>query len=113
MPPPRKSEPPHLLEFATNSLRNTTISVDNDEHFYEVVTRFWHPDTTKIFKLDPDSREMNLVAEIDRLKSKQPRIRFGGEQGRWMEESEFLRWDDRKRYAGFVSFALYEWHEVN
>lgn len=99
MPPPRKQEPPHLLEFATNSLRNTTISVDNDEHYYEVVTRFWHPETTKIFKLDPESRQLNLVAEIDRLKSKQPRIRFGGEQGRWMEESEFLQWDEGKRYV--------------
>ena len=48
----RKPDPTHILSFTTNSLRNTTASVDDDTLFYEIVTRFWHPHLTKIFKLD-------------------------------------------------------------
>ncbi|TFY54377.1 hypothetical protein EVG20_g9728 [Dentipellis fragilis] len=70
MPPPRKPEPMHRMVFTTNSLRNTTISVDDDALYYEIVTRFWHPKLTKIFKLDKEAREMSLIAEIERPSGK-------------------------------------------
>ncbi|KZV74116.1 hypothetical protein PENSPDRAFT_626363 [Peniophora sp. CONT] len=96
MPPPRKPEPKHILSFATNSLRNTTISVDDDTLFYEVVTRFWHPHLTKIFKLDKEARQMLLVGEIEREPEKEPRVRVGGEHGEWMSVDDFVKWDSKR-----------------
>jgi hypothetical protein len=37
-----------IMEFATNSVRNTTVATANDDPYFEVVTRFWHPNLTKI-----------------------------------------------------------------
>jgi hypothetical protein len=98
MPPP-KQEPPLKLFFTTNSLRNTTLSVNDDTIFYEIVTRFWHPRLTKIFKLDKEARSMTLVTEIERERGQTARIRFGGEHGRWIESSQFLKWDPDTRYG--------------
>ncbi|KAJ7140683.1 hypothetical protein C8R44DRAFT_827624 [Mycena epipterygia] len=56
---------PMIMEFATNSVRNTTLATANDDPYYEVVTRFWHPRITKINKLDPASRALTTVCEID------------------------------------------------
>jgi hypothetical protein len=64
-----------IMEFATNSVRNTTIATPNDDPYYEVVTRFWHPHVTKINKLDPTSGAMTTVCEIDN-KGKDAKIRF-------------------------------------
>ena len=75
-PPPKKADPPHKLTFTTNSLRNTTIAVDNDALYYEVVTRFWHPHVTKIRKLDTDTQELVTVAELERVPGREPRLRF-------------------------------------
>ncbi|KAI0032152.1 hypothetical protein K488DRAFT_50537 [Vararia minispora EC-137] len=97
MPPPPKPEPPLEMFFTTNSLRNTTLAVDDDTAFFEIVTRFWHPRLTKIFKLDKEAREMTLVAEIERDPGKNPRVRFGGEHGEWVSASEFLKWDPETR----------------
>jgi hypothetical protein len=36
------------MEFATNSVRNTTLATADDDPYYEIVTRFWHPHITKI-----------------------------------------------------------------
>lgn len=99
MPPPKKVESNYRMEFTTNSLRNTTISVDDDAHYYEVVTRFWHPHLTKIFKRDVGTRDMTLISEIEREPHKDVRVRFGGEHGDWISEQDFLKWDLRKRLA--------------
>lgn len=64
-----------IMEFATNSVRNTTLATEDDDPYYEIVTRFWHPQVTKINKLDPASREMTTVCEIE-SKGKEARIRF-------------------------------------
>ncbi|THH20501.1 hypothetical protein EW146_g872 [Bondarzewia mesenterica] len=90
------------MVFTTNSLRNTTIAVDDDAIYYEVVTRFWHPNLTKIFKLDKDRRELALIAEIERLPGQESKVRFGGAQERWMSEDEFLKWDAVKRGGTFT-----------
>lgn len=96
MPPPKKADPPHRLEFTTNSIRNTTIAVDTDAFYYEIVTRFWHPNLTKINKLDNETRELKTVAEIERVPRKETKVRFGGEEGDWLKASEFMKYDPRR-----------------
>ncbi|KAH9859003.1 hypothetical protein C2E23DRAFT_717671 [Lenzites betulinus] len=93
MPAPAKPQPPQKLEFTMNSLRNTTLSTDDDSMHYEIVTRFWHPNLTKINKFDMETRELITVAEIEGLQTKEPRVRFGGDKGQWMSSSEFLKYD--------------------
>ncbi|KAI0308357.1 hypothetical protein B0F90DRAFT_1682132 [Multifurca ochricompacta] len=102
MPLPNKAEPDRRMVFTTNSLRNTTISVEDDTLYYEIVTRFWHPHLTKIFKLDEDTRGLILIAEIEREPGKDVRVRFGGEHGEWINEKDFMSWDFRKRGAVFT-----------
>lgn len=64
MPPPAKPPQPLKLTFTTTSLRNVTIATDNDEYYYEVVTRFWESSTTRINRLDPESGKMIPKAEL-------------------------------------------------
>lgn len=111
MPPPKKAEPSCRMVLTTNSLRNTTIAVEDDSHYYEVVTRFWHPHLTKIFKLDMGTRDMVLAAEIEREPDKDVRVRFGGEHGEWIREQDFLKWDLQKRGGVFTGGenAEYRW----
>ena len=81
------------MVFTTNSLRNTTISIEDDTLYYEIITRFWHPHLTKIFKLDSDTRGMVLVTEIARVLGSNVRVRFGGEDAEWIDELDFMSWD--------------------
>jgi hypothetical protein len=97
MTPKKTPEGYHRMVFTTNSLRNTTVSVGDDSLYYEIVTRFWHPYLTKIYKLDMDSREMILVAEIEREPDKNVRVRFGGEHSEWINEQDVMAWDPQKR----------------
>ena len=85
------------MVFTTNSLRNTTLSVEDDTFYYEIVTRFWHPHLTKIFKKDVETRKMILVAEIARLPGSNVRVRFGDENAEWIDELNFMSWDLKKR----------------
>lgn len=52
------------LSFTTTSLRNVVISNTSDVIFYEVVTPSWEPHLTKISRLDPNSREFNVIGEL-------------------------------------------------
>lgn len=52
------------LNFTTTSLRNVVISNTSDVIFYEVVTPKWEPHLTKISRLEPNSREFNLIGEL-------------------------------------------------
>ena len=97
---PKKNTDVYLrMVFTTNSLRNTIVSVDDDTLYYEIVTHFWQPHLTKISKLDADTREMVLVAEIERVPGSTVRVRFGGEDGEWINELDFMSWDLEKRWA--------------
>ncbi|KAI0320078.1 hypothetical protein OF83DRAFT_674304 [Amylostereum chailletii] len=115
MPPPRKPDSAHKLVFTTNSLRNTTISVHDDTIYYEVVTRFWHPHITKILKLDKEARQMDLVAEIERVPGKEVRVRVGGEHGSWVSQDEVLRWDADARGGSWTATegTEYRWKSHN
>lgn len=93
--------PPHRLVFATNSVRNTTFAVDNDEFYYEIVTRFWHPHLTKINKHDYENRVVTCVAEIESLPKKEVKVRFNtpDAEGEWMPASDFVRCDSAGVYV--------------
>jgi hypothetical protein len=97
---PKKNTGAYLrMVFTTNSLRNTTVSVEDDTVYYEIVTHFWQPHLTKISKLDAATREMVLVAEIERVPGSTVRVRFGGEDADWTNELDFMSWDLEKRWA--------------
>jgi hypothetical protein len=104
MPAPKKADPPHKLEFTTNSLRNNTVAVDTDALYFEIVTRFWHPNLTKINKLDVESRELTTIAEIAKTPGKEPKVRFG--DGQWVKASEFIRYDPQGVYVPLSVRAL-------
>ncbi|OJT02646.1 hypothetical protein TRAPUB_6827 [Trametes pubescens] len=93
MPPPVKTQPPTKLEFTMNSLRNTALSTDDDTMHYEIVTRYWHPNVTKINKFDMETRELITIGEIEGLQTKEPRVRFGGDKGQWISAADFLKYD--------------------
>ncbi|KAH9932497.1 uncharacterized protein B0H18DRAFT_27080 [Fomitopsis serialis] len=93
MPPPPKQKPPHKMFVTMNSLRNTTMSVDDNKMYYEVVTRYWHPNLTKIIKHDFETRELEPLAEIEGIRTKEPKVRFGGEKGEWVSASDFMKFD--------------------
>ena len=66
------------IEFTTNSLRNTTVYIEDDTLYYEIVTHAWQRHLTKISKLDADTHEMVLVAEIERVFGSAARVRGRG-----------------------------------
>lgn len=99
MPPPAKPRPSHRLSLTTNSLKNTTLSVEDDTIFYEIVTRFWHPHLTKINKTNMETREVYTVAEIEREPGKEARVRFDGDKGQWMSAAQFVQYDPERAYV--------------
>ncbi|KAJ7731296.1 hypothetical protein DFH07DRAFT_968794 [Mycena maculata] len=116
-----------IMEFATNSVRNTTLATENDDPYYEIVTRFWHPHITKINKLDTGSGEMNTVCEIDN-KGKETKIRFLNPEkkaeksvrktdnlGEWMSSEEILKLAPEKPGGVFVDSdgVEYRWKTHN
>ncbi|KAJ7853592.1 hypothetical protein B0H13DRAFT_1642859 [Mycena leptocephala] len=117
-----------IMEFATNSVRNTTIATPNDDPYYEVVTRFWHPHVTKINKLDPTSGAMTTVCEIDN-KGKDAKIRFADPEkkteksvkisdsslGEWMSTEAILKLAPEKPGGIFVDTdgVEYRWKTHN
>ncbi|EIW83112.1 hypothetical protein CONPUDRAFT_164113 [Coniophora puteana RWD-64-598 SS2] len=96
-PPPKKPDPPHKLNIATNSIRNTTFASDNDKIYYEVVTRFWHPRLTKVIKHDFEMRCVTTIAEIEWLPKQEMKVRFNpdGQEGEWMPATEFINYDQK------------------
>ncbi|KAF7427831.1 hypothetical protein PC9H_007047 [Pleurotus ostreatus] len=93
----KKVDPPLKMEIVANSVRNTTIAVEDDRYYFEVVTRYWHPTTTKINRFDVETRLLTTVAEIEGLRGADRRVRFlqptekGPQLGDWISASEFLK----------------------
>ncbi|RDX55246.1 hypothetical protein K466DRAFT_372088 [Polyporus arcularius HHB13444] len=100
MPPAAKPKPPQKLEFTMNSLRNTTLATDDNSLYFEIVTRFWHPNLTKINKFDFETLELVTVAEIEGLQTHAPRVRFGGDKGNWISAADFLKADNEHASGG-------------
>ncbi|KAJ7268688.1 hypothetical protein B0H12DRAFT_1096153 [Mycena haematopus] len=112
-----------VMELATNSVRNTTVAAANDDPYFEVVSRFWHPNITKINKLDPFTAVMTTVCEIDR---KEAKIRFlkqdekekfpqGSPMGDWVPIETILKLGPEKPGGIFVDSdgAEYRWKTHN
>jgi len=87
------------------------MSAEDDSLYYEIVTRFWHPNLTKINKTDMETREVSTVAEIERMSGKEARVRFGGDKGQWMSAAEFVQYDKEHAGGTFVtsSDVTYRW----
>ncbi|KAJ7680604.1 hypothetical protein DFH06DRAFT_1163643 [Mycena polygramma] len=113
-----------IMELATNSVRNTTLATADDNPYYEVVTRFWHPHLTKIRKLDPASRKMTTLCEIDNT-GKDAKIRFADETkkeespndflGEWVSTEAILKLTSKKPGGIFVDSdgVEYRWKTHN
>lgn len=56
---------PQRLTMTTPSLQNTIISSANDVIYYEIVTPKWQPTTTRVSKMDHNTRELEVVAELE------------------------------------------------
>lgn len=113
------NEETKTLTLTANSVRNTTMSTGDDFHYYEIVTRFWHPKVTKINILDPDTQTLHTVAEVEKVgmtKDRYPkhRVRFvkspdiivpiigatGNEKdiwSDWIPGEQFLRVEDPEK----------------
>lgn len=105
MPPPPKPPPPLKLVLTTNSLRNTTISDETDQIYYEIRTESWIPLHTKVKRLDPETREFSVRAEIQRF-GDYPAVRVLERSKEWAPADKFLRIDEAKP-GGFGSKGGY------
>lgn len=77
------------LALTTTSLHNVVISNASDDIYYEVVTPKWAPETTKISRLDPETREFLVVGELQNKDGRPVAVRvYGGVQ---VPAGEFLR----------------------
>ncbi|KAJ7599478.1 hypothetical protein C8J56DRAFT_770032 [Mycena floridula] len=115
------------LEFTTNSVKNTTLATEDDLHYYEIVTRFWHPTLTKINLLDPDTQILRTIAEIEKTGTRkgipQHQVRFLRETvdlndlqwGEWISCEEFVRVQNPDKIGGtFVHDDVeYRWKTHN
>ncbi|OBZ75552.1 hypothetical protein A0H81_04869 [Grifola frondosa] len=77
------------LSLTTTSLRNVVISNATDIIYYEVVTPKWERHLTRINRLDPNTREFDLIGELRNEDDKPVAIRFYG--GSFKPVEEFLR----------------------
>lgn len=98
MPPPPKAPEPHKLFLTTNSVYNTTFANEADTLYFEVRTPRWEAETyTKVKQLDPDMRNLNVVAEIKGKKTKTSHVRFielsekGRAEENWEETRSWLK----------------------
>ncbi|GJJ16208.1 hypothetical protein Clacol_010504 [Clathrus columnatus] len=89
------NHPPIKLILTTNSLRNTTISDETDNIYYEIRTEPWIPLHTKVKRLDPETREYEVKAEIQRFGDK-PEVRVLERSKEWASADQFLRIDEAR-----------------
>ncbi|GJE88054.1 hypothetical protein PsYK624_041370 [Phanerochaete sordida] len=66
MPLPTKSStaPRQRLTLTTTSLRNVIVSNKSDVIYYEIVTPKWQRDLTTISRLDPNTRQFDVIGEM-------------------------------------------------
>lgn len=66
MPLPSKSSAPsrQRLMLTTTSLRNVILANKSDVIYYEVVTPKWARDRTTISRLDPNTRQFDIIGEM-------------------------------------------------
>ena len=59
-----KSIPHQKLSLTTTSLHNVVISNTSDVIYYEIITPKWEKDLTKISRLDPNTKQYDLICEL-------------------------------------------------
>lgn len=65
MPAAKSSTPPRQkLMLTTTSLRNVILSNKSDVIYYEIVTPKWARDRTTISRLDPNTRQFDIIGEM-------------------------------------------------
>ncbi|KAI0093835.1 hypothetical protein BDY19DRAFT_989369 [Irpex rosettiformis] len=65
MPPHKPNAPqPQRLTLTTTSLRNVILSNKSDVIYYEVITPKWARGVTTISRLDPNTRQYDIVGEM-------------------------------------------------
>ncbi|THH04472.1 hypothetical protein EW145_g5497 [Phellinidium pouzarii] len=75
------------LSLTTTSLQNVVISNASDVIYYEIVTPKWAPAVTRVSKMDPKSRELEIVAELqnevsEKTVARPTAVRLRGQQFR-------------------------------
>ncbi|KAI0792684.1 hypothetical protein C8Q75DRAFT_750891 [Abortiporus biennis] len=90
------------LVLTTTSLHNVVISNSSDVIYYEIVTPKWEKHTTKISRLDPNTRQFDLIGELQNDEESKPvSMRLYG--GVFKPETEFLKNEDGgKKSASFT-----------
>lgn len=79
------------LALTTTSLHNVVISNDSDVIYYEVVTPKWERDFTKVSRLDPNTREFDVIGELRNKDNKPVGVRIYG--GELKAAEDFLKTD--------------------
>ncbi|EKM56078.1 uncharacterized protein PHACADRAFT_257139 [Phanerochaete carnosa HHB-10118-sp] len=65
MPQNESSKPPRQkLMLTTTSLRNVVLANKSDVIYYEVITPKWARDRTTISRLDPNTRQFDVIGEM-------------------------------------------------
>ncbi|KIP07490.1 hypothetical protein PHLGIDRAFT_415603 [Phlebiopsis gigantea 11061_1 CR5-6] len=80
MPAKSSAQPRQKITLTTTSLRNVVLSNKSDVIYYEVITPKWARDRTTVSKLDPNTRQFDIIGEMknnDDGKAEEVRL-YGG-----------------------------------
>jgi len=66
---------PLRLELTQPEINNTTIASSTDVIYFEVITPKWTPKMTRVNKRDPETRKLEMIAEVE-TKGYQSYFRF-------------------------------------
>lgn len=77
------------LFLTTTSLHNVVISNKSDVIYYEIITPKWERHLTKISRLDPNTRQFDLIGELQNEDDKPVTMRLYG--GAFKNADDFLR----------------------
>lgn len=89
----------------TTSLRNVVLSNKSDVIYYEVVTPKWQRDRTTISRLDPNTRQFDVIGEVKNDgRGKAEEVRLYG--GALTPASRFLEGDAEPDPAGMKRAAF-------
>lgn len=64
MPAKSAAPPRQKITLTTTSLRNVILSNQSDVIYYEVITPKWARDRTTVSKLDPNTRQFDIIGEM-------------------------------------------------
>lgn len=56
---------PLRLELTTPQMNNTTIASSTDYIYFEIITPKWSPHQTRISRRDPETRQLEVIAELE------------------------------------------------